>query len=521
MIFRFTDQEKETLREIERRYYEERAQASGDSGRSPLQIRIKYAQDFQKALRKIELSHYVALQGKPELILQDAQERAEDALYFAADWISNELFIADKEQGKEAPKEQKEPGTFLVNLVSSPGKAGVHIVQDVTSWDWDRFRGMSEQIKDNIAFPADTAGEWIRKEIVSDHISALGKSREGKKLAKFIDDLLDRLPFVIEPEGVGDPGATSAETAGKKKKKDDLPIVKAIISPHVFVPIDPVNRQVYYLADTLYSDKNSYIETETGQLALYLEIETIKPKKNKTAGTVTYMVDFSALDGTEYAHKLEPYDRMVYNACATLKEKGNEIVTIQSIYEQMKDDRTANPAEKKKIFDSIEKMRLLPFRYSNEGEVEHYGKAKVTVGSYFFPAKTIEVYAGGNKTYGVKFMGELPMFELARASKQITSVRREILNPPVNLNKRNIALTFYLIESIKRMQKKDRNGEPYQEPKITYQKFYETFLTESKDPKEKTRLKETIRRILDYYKAQKFIKDYHIADDKKSIIFEV
>ena len=518
MIFRFTDQEKETLQELERRYYEERAQASGDSDRSPLQIRIKYAQDFQKALREIELSHYVALQGKPELILQDAQERAEECLYFAADWISNELFIADKEHGKNPPKDQEEPSTLLVNLISGPGKAGVHIVQDMTSWDWDRFRGMSEQIKDNITFPADTAGEWIRKYIVSDHISALGKSREGKKLAKFIDDLLHRLPFVIDPEGVGDPGA--AETTGKKKKKD-LPKVKGLVSSHVLLPIDPGNRQVFYLPDTIYSDQNSYIETETGQMALYLEIETIPAKKNKPAGTVTYMVDFSALDGTEYAHKLEPYDRMVFNACATLIENGNEIVTIQTIYEQMKDDRTANPAEKKKIFDSIEKMRLLPFRYSNETEVENFGKTKVTVGDYFLPAKTIKVSAGGNETDGVKFLGKLPMFEQAKEKRQITSVRREILNPPVNLNKRNIAITFYLIESIKRMKKKDRNGKPYQEPKLTYQKLYETFLPESKDPKEKTRLKDTVKRILDYYKTQKFIRDYHIADKGKSIIFDV
>lgn len=533
MIFNFTREEKEILYEIEKRNLEERAQAAG-SDKSGLQIsvRIQGEQEFQKAVIKFEKERFSKLKGNPAQILADAQDTAEAGIHYAADYFANEIYLASKEHWQALKKkkpdlkpEEAEADNYLIYLSNKPGSgAGLDVRQNISNWDWDTFRGRSEQILDKVNFSKDNAREWIKEVAIPEHVKALKRKKEGETLDNFIDDLLDRLPFVVyvgEPEGVGDPGTASAETTGKKKK-DNLPVVSGKISEKTYYPIDPANKEIWQ-----YNYKSLMRETESGQLAYNFPITTIPESDTGPAAGITYSIDFNRLGNIEISKELNHFDKAVYIACATLYRSGYSNLSIQQIHSQMGSERRANRNDYGKIYESLKKMSNAWIEIENSSETGYDEPAeglryeadayeKTERLSYEGPLLMAEFLkeanASGNITnFAVHLTREPVLISYAQSKREITTVKTRYLKTKLYFTENNLKLRDYMILSILRMKRGTQNK------KLTFQTILKNV---SKNPGKKNeldRLKDKVISLIEDFTESGFIKGGRLTKDKKAI----
>ena len=99
----------------------------------------------------------------------------------------------------------------------------------------------------------------------------------------------------------------------------------------------------------------------------------------------------------------------------------------------------------------------------------------------------------------------------AKARRQITTIKPALLQSPISKTSENIQIEDYLINRISKM----KNGTG--EKKILLATLYENVgITTTK---QKQRAPEKIRKVLDFYKANDFIKGYTM--DKISLLIKV
>lgn len=259
---------------------------------------------------------------------------------------------------------------------------------------------------------------------------------------------------------------------------------------------------------------NSVVWNKKGNEIHGVDVASEQDKKQGVKLPVLYSIDFSALDeqgDVSITKSLEPYDRRVYIAAAAYFENGQDRITYQQIYSAMGYKGRAGKSDLDKIHASITKMGAAIISVDNKAESSRYNKVKFTYDGALLPMERITSRVNGQIAESVVHLfREPPLMTFAKAREQLTTVNVNLLSDPLSKTNANLELADYLISRISHM----KNGFPNH--KMKFETIYEhTGITTKK---QKQRALPKIKKLLDYYKGEGFIKEYRLEENGVLVI---
>ena len=264
-------------------------------------------------------------------------------------------------------------------------------------------------------------------------------------------------------------------------------------------PLDKVNSEMWRL-----------LEKDTGgQIAFKAEKDGSKQEL-----TIYYSIDFDDLQGVTITRKLEPFDKRVYIAVSALFNAGNNVITLTQIHYAMGNSKRPNKTQLQKIYDSVRKMTGARVYVNNEDEAKVYTNYPVfKYEGSLLPLESLSAIVNGQLTNAaIHIFREPPIVSFARQRNQLTTVKTSLLDSPISKTNGNLAIDDYLIERIARA----KNGK--QPCKILYSTICKR--ANLTTPKQRQRVPETVKRYLDHYKKDGYIKGYNDKDpDGVTIIY--
>lgn len=373
----------------------------------------------------------------------------------------------------------------------------------------------------------------------------IGDSDNIRETYKRFDDFLGQRfverfihdGFITEDFEVSDDdlqGDIAAFVKSEHPNGADEIIVKIESHPldDIIYPVDKVNHSVWKL-----------LEKDTvGQIGIHLE-----KTGSKTEIMGIYAIDFSGIEdlieqsGGKITKQLLPFDKRLYIAVDSLYQAGNAYITIPEIYRAMGHNGNPPQREINRIIQSLMKMESAKIYLTNQAEIDAgYNYPLVNYYGSLLPMEFATAEKNGALVNSVVHpLKELTLSKFARDRKQCTRIAPALLNSPISKTDIALAIEDYLLERIsrarndrdkaeavlKRLQRKhmedrtDKDNQQMDKLKKSLNKpfriLYETLFAETgiKGAKQQQRAKETIRRLLEWYKEQKFISG-HTADAK-------
>ena len=220
------------------------------------------------------------------------------------------------------------------------------------------------------------------------------------------------------------------------------------------------------------------------------------------------------------------YDRNVADAVTSLYEYGDpsHIITPATVYRAMvhqTNRETPSAQTLGAVTRSLDKMRFVRVLIDCTDELKSrkakLDGAQITGGkidTYLLALEKIEVMASGKKVTAYKIIKAPVLYDYARLTNQVLTVPAKLLDVPNQSNsEQRIAIKGYLLRRIKVMQ-----GRTPQSNRILFVKVFEAAGKLDATKTEKRRIREYTAAVLDYWKAERFIKGYTIAKDGKSVI---
>lgn len=226
-------------------------------------------------------------------------------------------------------------------------------------------------------------------------------------------------------------------------------------------------------------------------------------------------------DEATITKQLTDYDEWVYIALGTLFHYGQRTISLDQIYRQMGGISKPSTQIKKKIAESVEKMRTASIIIDNTNEVEaKYKYSRYEYKGYLLPVETITERDSKTqqiKTQQINILKEPPLIQFARERKQIESIPVKVLQVPLSMTERHCSLQNYLIDHIAHL--KNRNAKT--NPVIKMSTIFKKVGIEGR--KEKSRARESITTILQHYKDTDFIKDFTVGyqEDQDNVFISI
>ncbi len=219
--------------------------------------------------------------------------------------------------------------------------------------------------------------------------------------------------------------------------------------------------------------------------------------------------------------ELTSYDREVHDAIVTLYVgEGNEYITPQMIYRTMTGNKNTklNPKQKNSILNSIEKMIYSRIKIiASKQECEAYGFDEFSYDGALLFAEKLTATMKGTSTEAYHLLKEPVFYTYANKKNQIERLNIKLLDSPVNKNEETIVLQGYLYRRILAMKSSKK-----MKPIIVYDTVYKYLDIQATSDgalrKKKLKIRNTIKKILDYWKKQKFIISYAENSYKNEIV---
>jgi len=297
-----------------------------------------------------------------------------------------------------------------------------------------------------------------------------------------------------------------------------------------------VTKPDKYMAGT--SKPESIVFDANKNEGLYISEGAINVSKNEIKRkdiNVMISLDFNELkkEGVSiaYEYRLTPFDRAVHNVIATLweighrdKKRDNEYLTPRIIFQVLsgntEEDKSISSVMRKDILASIDKMGATKITIDNSAEAKAFGYKKFKYFGSLLYIKRIEgVKINGNEVVDcIQVIQSPALYEYAKRKKQIISVDIKMLNIPRFSNtSENIELKEYLLRRIMAIKNpKSRINET-----IKYQTIYEYLRIEANTRAtllvKYKRIRSKVKKILEFWKSEKFIVDYKEEKEGKLI----
>ena len=274
-------------------------------------------------------------------------------------------------------------------------------------------------------------------------------------------------------------------------------------------PIDKVSNNAFNGKGTLYKENGVNVR--------------ISGRKSKNE-----ILSFVRLDYSDNAiqisgkKELTPYDREVHDALVTLYiDGGNEYITHQMIYRAMTGNPEAKltPKQREDISSSLDKLMYSKLVIkASDAECKAYGFDKWTNESTVIDGRKSTVIMKGEVIETYHLLSEPALYTYAKFKKQICRLDIKLLNSPVNKNEENITLQGSLLRHINGIKRGKIS------PTILYETIYKQLGIQAQASsdgalrKKKLKVRNTVKKILDYLKAHDFIKNYTENIDGQEVL---
>lgn len=261
--------------------------------------------------------------------------------------------------------------------------------------------------------------------------------------------------------------------------------------------IDKVSRKSFDGKGTLY-DENG---------------KNVRISRSKSKQEILCMVRLDYSDNAiqiSGKKELTQYDREVHDALITLYiDGGNEYITPQMIYKAITGNPEVKlpPKQQEAISRSLNKLMYsrLIINASKE-ECKAYGFDKFTYEGTVIQAEKATAKVNGVIVEVYHLLREPALYTHANLINQICRLDIKLLNSPVNKNEENITLQGYLLRHINGI----KGGKL--SPTILYDTIYKQLNIQASSDgalrKKKLKVRNTVKKILDYLEDRNFIKNY-------------
>ena len=342
-----------------------------------------------------------------------------------------------------------------------------------------------------------------KRSLLTLHYEALSHDQEAiRQIDDLILSIVDRSPKTSSDKGVL--GAmieftdrTPVDFAFTDEERKELAEVKVSYPASYITPIDKVSNKAF--EGVLNSSEP-------------IGVEVVKKAKSRKPIYTLVSIDIAELEGVKIngRRELTAFDREVHDAIITLYvEGGNTYITVNMIYQMMTGKRGAHCSSKQAqaISDAITKLMFSHAVIDASQEAQLRGLDKARYDSNLLNAKRLTVSANGQTTEAIKILDTPILYDYAERRNQIGRFDVKLLDSPVNKNEETIALQGYLYRRILSMK-----GSSKLSPTIKYETVYKQLeITASSDGalrKKKLKVRETVKKLLDFYKKEGFIKGY-------------
>lgn len=297
------------------------------------------------------------------------------------------------------------------------------------------------------------------------------------------------------------------ETIKNRDKLDPSKIDITDIDPKAIInTIYPVN----FLTPTDKVSNLAFSNELTGGRIQQLAMERRGSKKQITT---LASIDFDSLNGSvqiKGRKELTAYDRGVHDAIITLfVDGGNEYITPQMIYQVMigNPDAYLEKKQAEAISDSITKCMYSRLIIDASEEAKAYGFDSFKYDGSLISGERVTATLNGTVVECLRLLRTPVLYEYANKKNQIGRFDIKLLNSPINKTEEIITLQGYLYRRILSMK-----SNPNLSKTIVYDTVYSQIEVKAASDgalrKKKSKVRDHVKKILDYWKQEEFIAGY-------------
>lgn len=280
----------------------------------------------------------------------------------------------------------------------------------------------------------------------------------------------------------------------------------------VTYPVDKPNSNIWNLADGISA----------------VQFDMTAKKDNKSPVMALYSITFTddnILKEANMSKRLSPFDKLVYMAVWSSAKMNQHssyyVTTLSQIYYTMGNTSKPSHDQLARIYDSMRKMRSANVTLNNQQEHERYKNIPPSslLDAPLLPFEASSMYTNGKLTdTGIVLYREPPLITFARQRKQLSAVPIKYMQIPLNRTDENIAIDDYLKVRILREANKRETNKHTRDFRIIYETLFEKCgITERRS---KSRTKNKIKALLDFYKKNSFIENYTVQSDGVKITLQ-
>ena len=480
MIFEYTEQEKQQLIAIDKAIAAKLddldkiiLSSSKDSAeyqeatREATRLEDERQQAFAELYEQVELKHFKAISGSTDSIIQNAKEQTET--------IINHLYQTMLELYGRLKGDEKSPSGLLVIPIQNI------IENEKTSLRADVEQG-------GIILNATQTLAMIRSGLHL-HFKALKNDKEALAVINdYIIAAVASSPYIAKYDATAPPKEDI-------QASNLLEIPKTKFPNEFIIPKDKISNMLF-----------------NGQLSEKLQPLRMERSGSRKELTALVSINFDELKEVQLSNKdITPYDKQVHDAVVSLYIDGkNEYVTPLMIYRTMTGNPNGKLTEKilNEISEAIERCSRTRVYIDATGEIEGkgYDIQQPIYKENLLYTRSIKGLHNGEMGEWIQIIQPPILYRYADSKNQVARMDIKLLNTPVNKNEENIILQGYLQRRILAMKgSKIRRS-------IRYETIYKQLNISSTSPgglrKKRTKIRDTTKRILEYWKEENFILDY-------------
>lgn len=295
------------------------------------------------------------------------------------------------------------------------------------------------------------------------------------------------------------------------EEKDETPaaVVNTIYPANFLAPTDKVSNLAF---------SNELTGSHIQQLAM-------ERRGSKKQITTLASIDFDSLNGSvqiKGRKELTAYDRQVHDAIITLYvDGGNEYITPQMIYQVMVGNpkATLKAKQAKAISDSITKCMYSRLIIDASEEAKAYGFDNFKYDGSLISGERVTATLNGTVVECLHILRPPVLYEYANKKNQIGRFNTKLLNTPINKTEEIITLQGYLCRRILSMKNNSNLSKT-----IVYDTVYNQLDIKAASDgalrKKKSKVRDQIKTILDYWKQEDFIAGY-VENRRGQVVYSV
>lgn len=231
-------------------------------------------------------------------------------------------------------------------------------------------------------------------------------------------------------------------------------------------------------------------------------------------------LDFPQEIQVENGQVLSSYDKAILNGISSLLLAGVKYFTIPMLYHAMTavENPSMDAAAIENLGKRLELMRrsFITIDYTDEAAA-HFIQMPVeglTIENYLLPMSRIEAVLNGRQVTAYHVLTTPPLHQYATLKRQLSLVRMDLLNAPLNNNATTIPLKNYILGRIEGMNNPHNR---LVSDKILFQSIFEELGEPEPTKLRRKRIRDYTETFLNYLTQEQYIDGYEMTRNGRTI----